>query len=162
MWLRQCHAPFPSPRGRPFPLRRMGPVPVLFFTCYVTRNKKNWYVYILHERQMCTVCALLAEVRLCKILATIQRLLLTGFECFLCRTCKECYWLGIDRTRWARTVYSAGLGREYTVPCSAVPEDDWRGRIGALCEPSSRLMLLHNTLTYMRSEAWQHWDCIEI
>lgn len=27
------------------------------------------------------------------------------------RTCKECYWLGIDRTRWARLVYAAGLGR---------------------------------------------------
>eukprot|EP00884_Botryococcus_braunii_P006425 jgi/Botrbrau1/15784/Bobra.4_1s0136.1 len=53
--------------------------------------------------------------------------------CCFGRTCKECYWLGIDRTRWARTVYAAGLGREYTVPCSTVPDDDWRGRIAALC-----------------------------
>ncbi|KAK9803363.1 hypothetical protein WJX73_008872 [Symbiochloris irregularis] len=49
------------------------------------------------------------------------------------RTCHQCYWLGVDRTRWARMVYAAGLGREYSVPCSAVPESHWKGRIAALC-----------------------------
>ena len=27
----------------------------------------------------------------------------------------QCFWLGVDRTRWARVVYGAGLGREYKV-----------------------------------------------
>lgn len=76
------------------------------------------------------------------------------FRTSLYRTCKECYWLGIDRTRWARTVYAAGLGREYTVPCSAVPEDDWRGRIAALCELSFPPHISLYTLLYMLLEAW--------
>lgn len=51
-----------------------------------------------------------------------------------CRTCHQCYWLGVDRTRWARNVYSAGLGREYKAPCVAIPESHWKGRIAAVCE----------------------------
>lgn len=49
------------------------------------------------------------------------------------RTCHQCYWLGVDRTRWARNVYSAGLGREYKAPCVAIPESHWKGRIAAVC-----------------------------
>ncbi|BDA45421.1 hypothetical protein COCOBI_07-2080 [Coccomyxa sp. Obi] len=31
-------------------------------------------------------------------------------------TLAECYWFGVDRTRWSRTVHALAMGREYSDP----------------------------------------------
>jgi hypothetical protein len=47
------------------------------------------------------------------------------------------------------------LCREYTVPCSTVPENDWRGRIAALCKfafPTS-LFTPHSAVSMLFTES---------
>ena len=68
----------------------------------------------------------------------------------------QCYWLGVDRTRWARMVYAAGLGREYKSPCVTIPQSRWKGRIAALCTPplSHVLVSLASRLNLTVFDQW--------
>ncbi|KAL4420128.1 hypothetical protein ABPG77_000299 [Micractinium sp. CCAP 211/92] len=49
------------------------------------------------------------------------------------RTLTECYWTGLRQTRWARAVYAANLGREYTMPFANVGRHGYKSSIKALC-----------------------------
>ena len=44
----------------------------------------------------------------------------------------QCYWFGVDRTRWARTTHALRLGREYTEPFEGFGTSD-KHEISSLC-----------------------------
>ena len=77
------------------------------------------------------------------IVCLSQRLSLRAAESNRCpcnrRTLGECYWFGVDRTRWARITHAAGLGREYTYPFAEVGKGTARSEICALCEAACPL-----------------------
>lgn len=44
----------------------------------------------------------------------------------------QCYWFGVDRTRWARTTHALRMGREYTEPFEGFGTSD-KHEIASLC-----------------------------
>lgn len=60
----------------------------------------------------------------------------------MCRSLAECYWFGIDRTRWSRTTYALGLGREYRDPFTGIGRS-YPDEIAHLCESSTPLTASH-------------------
>ena len=48
------------------------------------------------------------------------------------REIMQCYWFGVDRTRWARTTHALRMGREYTEPFEGFGTSD-RHEIASLC-----------------------------
>ena len=48
------------------------------------------------------------------------------------RSIKQCYWFGIDRTRWARTTHALRMGREYIEPFEGFGTND-KYEISSLC-----------------------------
>lgn len=48
------------------------------------------------------------------------------------RSIRQCYWFGVDRTRWARTTHALRMGREYTEPFEGLGTTD-KAEISGLC-----------------------------
>ena len=67
----------------------------------------------------------------------------------------QCFWLGVDRTRWARVVYGAGLGREYKVcePLYVPAVFELRPFLGSFCEPQTMLHLCYGACCMFAAEA---------
>lgn len=51
---------------------------------------------------------------------------------FFGRSVKQCYWFGVDRTRWARTTHALRMGREYIEPFEGFGTND-KHEISSLC-----------------------------
>ncbi len=51
---------------------------------------------------------------------------------FFGRSIMQCYWFGVDRTRWARTTHALRMGREYTEPFEGFGTSD-KHEISSLC-----------------------------
>ena len=51
---------------------------------------------------------------------------------FFGRSIMQCYWFGVDRTRWARTTHALRMGREYTEPFEGFGTND-KHEISSLC-----------------------------
>ncbi len=55
-----------------------------------------------------------------------------GAGLFCGRSILECYWFGVDRTRWARTTHALRMGREYIEPFEGFRTSD-KAEIASLC-----------------------------